>query len=189
MLELTRKLEDSRELVAEIERRSGENLAACYQCGTCTSTCAANLAFDIPPHVVIRMLQLGMVEEVMRSRTAQLCYDCMTCSSRCPVRIDVADVIETAKNMADERGIPEKERAQSLFRKLFLRNVSRHGRLHEASLLFWFNLKSGRLFNDLSLVPLVLRKHKVHVHPTRIRNRREIHRIFDVVKDYPKLKK
>ncbi len=189
MIELTKTLEDGRELVAEIERRTGQNLAACYQCGTCTSTCTANMAFDYPPHVMIRMLQLGMVDQVMSSHTAQLCYDCMTCSSRCPVRIDVADVIETAKNMADERGLPEPERALRLFRKLFLRNVSRHGRLHEASLLFWYNVKSGTLFNDMSLVPLILRKKKVHIHPTRIRNRREIRRIFSVVKNYPRLKK
>lgn len=187
MIDLTRTIAGGKETVAEIEKRSGQDISACYQCGTCTATCAGTFAFDIPPHRVMRYLQLGMVDEVLGSSTGQLCYDCMTCSSRCPVRIDVALVIETAKNISDERGIPESERGLRLFRQLFLKNVNSHGRLHEASLLAWFNIRSGRLFEEFSLMPLILRKKKVHLNPRRIRNRAEIRRIFKKAKDYPKL--
>jgi len=186
MINVNRSIREGRETVTEIERRSGQKVSDCYQCGTCSSTCAAAGAFDNPPHVFMRMLQLGLVDRALASTTAQLCYDCMTCSSRCPIRIDVADVIETAKNIADERGIEESERGLRRFRRLFLRNVRRHGRLHEASLLVWFNLMSGRPFNDLSLVPLVLRKRKVHIVPPRIRDRAGVRRIFKRAKERPK---
>lgn len=188
MIQVNKTVAAGKEIVEEIERRSGQKISACYQCATCTSTCAATFAFDYPPHRIMRLLQLGMVDEVLNSRTGQLCYDCMTCSSRCPIEIDVADIIETAKNMADERGLKESEHTMSLFRRLFLKNVSRHGRLHEASLLFWFNLKNFSPANDISLVPLVLKKKKVHVHPQRIKNRREVRRIFHKAEEYPKLK-
>lgn len=182
MIEVSKTVEGGREIVAEIERRSGQDISSCYQCGTCSSTCAATFAFDYPPHLVMRLLQLGMVDQVLSSRTGQLCYDCMTCSSRCPVGIDVADVIETAKNIADESGIRGPLKDVGIFRRLFLKNVRKHGRLHEASLLGWFNIKSGRFLNDLSLVPLVLKKRKLHLVAPRIRNRKEIHRIFNQVK-------
>ncbi|MFA6000530.1 MAG: 4Fe-4S dicluster domain-containing protein [Thermoleophilia bacterium] len=169
---------DGASVIREIERRSGERVSACYQCGRCTSTCTGAFAFDYPPHRIMRLLQLGQVEEVLNSRTAQLCFDCMTCSSRCPMTIDVAYVIETAKMIADERGIEGEEEGVRLFRLAFLKNVRRHGRLHEARLMAWINLRSGKIFNDISLVPKTLRKKKVHIVPPRIKNRREIHRIF-----------
>ncbi len=173
---------DGAALVADIERRSGERVSACYQCGRCTSTCAAAFAFDYPPHRIMRLLQLGQVDKVLNSRTAQLCFDCMTCSSRCPMTIDVANVIEQVKMIADEHGIRvNKEKSIRLFRRAFLKNVRRHGRLHEARLLTWINLRSFKPFNDLAVVPLILRRKKVHIVPPKIRNRREIHRIFHEV--------
>ena len=170
--------------VAEIERRSGERVSACYQCGRCTSTCTAAFAFDYPPHRIMRLLQLGQVDKVLNSRTAQLCFDCMTCSSRCPMSIDVANVIEHAKMIADERGIEGDERDIRLFRLAFLQNVRRHGRLHEAQLLTWMNLRTFKPLNDFNLVPLILRNKKMHVIPPRIKNREQIGRIFrEVNKD------
>lgn len=166
------------DVVADIERRSGERVSACYQCGRCTSTCTGAFAFDFPPHRIMRMLQLGQVDEVLNSRTAQICFDCMTCSTRCPMNIDVANVIEHAKMIADERGIEGGEKEIRLFRLAFLKNVRRHGRLHEARLLTWINFRSFRPFNDLSLVPLILRRKKIHIVPPRIKNRHEVHRIF-----------
>ncbi len=185
MIEAAKTIRAGEEMLAEIERRSGQDVSSCYQCGTCSSTCTATLAFDYPPHLFMRLLQLGLVERALASRTAQMCYDCMTCSSRCPVGIDVADVIETTKNIADESGRSRPPKEVALFRRLFLRNVCRHGRLHEAGLLAWYNIKSGQFFNDLSLVPLVLRKKKVHLVPPRIRQRRELRRIFRQAKTKP----
>jgi len=136
----------------------------------------------------MRMLQLGQVDEVLNSRTAQICYDCMACSTRCPMNIDVANVIEHAKMIADERGIVGDEKEISLFRLAFLKNVRRHGRLHEARLLTWINFRSFRPFNDLSLVSLILHRKKIHIVPPKIKNRGEIHRIFQEtnVGDEPK---
>jgi heterodisulfide reductase subunit C len=178
LIPVSRNVAAGSAFVAEIERRSGQRVSDCYQCGRCTSTCAGAFAFDIPPHRLMRLLQLGMVNEVLGSSTAQLCYDCMTCSLRCPMNIDVAVVVETAKNMADELGLNDGERKTRIFRREFLRNVRRHGRLHEPSLLTWINMKTGRPVNDLSLVPLILRKKKVHVVPPRIRNLRDLRRMF-----------
>ncbi len=168
-------------LLAEIEKRSGQRLSACYQCGRCTSTCVAAFAFDYPPHRLMRLLQVGMVREVLASRAAQLCLDCMTCSMRCPMKLDVAGVIETAKAVADEAGLKDSERDLRLFRRGFLNNVRRHGRLHEAGLFFWFNLRTNNLFNDAGLLPPMLRKKNFHFVPPRIRHRRQVRRLFQQI--------
>ncbi|MBE0430080.1 MAG: 4Fe-4S dicluster domain-containing protein [Thermoleophilia bacterium] len=178
MIPVSSSLADGASLVAEIERRTGMRVSACYQCGRCTSTCPGAFAFDIPPHRMMRLLQMGIVERVLSSTTAQLCFDCMTCSLRCPQGVDLATIIETAKSVADEMGFRDTEKAMRVFRREFLKNVRRHGRLHEPSLLTWINLKTGRPFNDLSLVPLILRKKKVHFVPPRIRNLRHLRHIF-----------
>ncbi len=178
MINLSRSVSAGAPIISEIERRSGQQISACYQCGRCTSTCAGSFAFDYSPHRLMRLLQFGMVEEVLRSRTAQLCLDCMTCSLRCPMSIDVAAVIDTAKAIADEMGFKDTERDLRLFRRGFLKNVRRHGRLHEAGLLSWFNIRTRKFTNDLSLVPLLMRKKKIHVVPPRIRNKHEMRRIF-----------
>ncbi|MCL4309347.1 MAG: 4Fe-4S dicluster domain-containing protein [Thermoleophilia bacterium] len=178
MINLSRTVTEGAPLVAEIERRSGQRVSACLQCGRCTSTCVAAHAFDFPPHRLMHMLQIGLVQEVLASRTAQLCLDCMTCSMRCPMKIDVAGVIETAKAVADEAGLRDTERDLRLFRREFLRNVRRHGRLHETSMLLRYNFATRKLTNDISLVPLILRKRKVHLFPPKVKNLRQMRRIF-----------
>lgn len=185
MIQVSRTIADGAAIIAETEKRTGQKISDCNQCGRCTSTCAGSFAFDRPPHQLMRMLQLGQVDEALASRTAQLCYDCMTCSSRCPMNIDVAYIIETVNNISQEKKIRYSVKTMRLFRRIFLKNVRRHGRLHEASLLSMFNLRSGKLTNDISLAPLILRKKKFHVFPPRIRDRAEIRRIFAEIREGP----
>ncbi|MFL7807317.1 MAG: 4Fe-4S dicluster domain-containing protein, partial [Anaerolineae bacterium] len=68
----------------EVERRSGQNLARCYQCGKCSAGCPIAFEMDYPPHQVIRGVQMGMRDLVLASSTIWLCAACETCSTRCP---------------------------------------------------------------------------------------------------------
>lgn len=178
MIDISRKLAAGASIVSEIERRAQVRISDCNQCGRCTSTCAGAFAFDYPPHRIMRFLQVGMVEEVLTATATQLCFDCMTCSMRCPMGVDVATVIETTKNLADEMDLKDTEKRMRVFRREFLKNVRRNGRLHEPSLLTWINLKTGRPFNDLSLVRLVMGKKKVHFVPPRVKHLRHLRRLF-----------
>jgi len=76
---------------------SGENVRECYQCGKCTAACPVNKAMDILPHQVIRFLQLGMANEVLKSNTIWICASCFTCAGRCPRGVDVARVMEALR--------------------------------------------------------------------------------------------
>ncbi len=92
----------------------------CYQCGNCTAGCPAAFTFDYTPNQVMRMLQVGLVDQVLDSKAVQLCVQCLTCTARCPRNIDIAGIFEDLKTIAtaQERDVPEHVKA---FNKAFMK--------------------------------------------------------------------
>lgn len=95
---------DQRRFIERIEELSGENVFACYQCGRCSAGCPMASEMDLLPNQVIRMVQMGLDEEVLRSKTLFLCASCFTCESRCPKGIDMARVMEAVRHLLDPKG-------------------------------------------------------------------------------------
>ncbi|NLJ59680.1 MAG: heterodisulfide reductase [Firmicutes bacterium] len=92
----------SREVIATEDKRklqdiSGEEVLSCYQCGKCSAGCAMTEAMDLLPHQVIRLLQLGQVEEALHSRTIWVCASCLACSARCPRGMNLPNVMESLR--------------------------------------------------------------------------------------------
>jgi len=88
-----------------LSQREGETLKACFQCGTCTSSCpTARFTASYRPRTVLRMAQLGLREKVLSSPTLWLCTACFTCSDRCPQGVEVASVLRVLRNLAVEKG-------------------------------------------------------------------------------------
>lgn len=85
------------ELTAKIEELSGENILKCYQCGRCSAGCPAVGAMDILPNQIMRLIQLGAIDEVMKSKTVWVCASCLTCTARCPKGVDIAKILEAAR--------------------------------------------------------------------------------------------
>jgi len=85
--------------VAKVEELSGQNLLACYQCGKCSAGCPNVDQMDIPPNQIIRFAQLGMEEELKNSKSIWICASCMTCNVRCPKGINIAEVIESIRQI------------------------------------------------------------------------------------------
>lgn len=86
------------ELAERVQELSGENVYACYQCGTCTSGCPFVRDMDIAPDKLMRRLMYGM-EDVLASKTIWLCVSCFMCAERCPRDIDVAKVMEALRQI------------------------------------------------------------------------------------------
>jgi len=83
--------------VAKVEELSGQNLLACYQCGKCSAGCPAVSQMDILPNQVIRLAQLGLKDDLLKSKSIWVCASCMTCNSRCPKGVNIAEVMEALR--------------------------------------------------------------------------------------------
>ena len=89
-----------RDTLAEI---SGQCFSACYQCGNCSAGCPVRESMDLPPHVVIRCLQLGCLGELDGVNTPWICASCQGCSVRCPRGVDIARAMEALRQIVLRR--------------------------------------------------------------------------------------
>ncbi len=100
------------ELLRRVEELSGQEVMACYQCGNCSAGCPAASAMDLLPNQIIRLLQLGRVEEALSAKAIWYCATCLTCEARCPKGIDIARLTEALRTLALEKGIQHVEVAE-----------------------------------------------------------------------------
>ena len=88
-----------------VQEPGAEGIRSCYACGTCTAGCPVrrvNPAYN--PRKLIRMILLGMREEVLEGKEIWLCSSCYTCQERCPQGIRITDTIIVLRNMAVREG-------------------------------------------------------------------------------------
>ena len=86
------------ELAAEVEELSGENLFACYQCGTCSAGCPFIDDMDLGPDEVIRYVVLDR-KEVLNSNAIWMCASCYTCAERCPRDLNITKIMEALRQI------------------------------------------------------------------------------------------
>ncbi len=87
------------------KRLGGENIKACFACGTCSAGCPIHEFYpDYNPRKIVHMVLLGMKKEVLSSPVIWLCSTCYTCYERCPQDVKLIEVMNVLKNMATEEG-------------------------------------------------------------------------------------
>jgi heterodisulfide reductase subunit C len=167
-----------RSLLAAVEAKSGQKISACYQCRKCANGCPLAFAMDVMPNQVMRMVELGMEEELLRSRTIWICASCQTCTTRCPNDIDVAGVMDALRQLSLAAGVAA-ERNVVHFHKALLDSVRRHGRVFELAMVGRYKLASGDILGDVKLGCKMLRRNKLKLLPKSVRGKAEIRSIFD----------
>jgi heterodisulfide reductase subunit C len=165
-------------LEKDIEARSGEKARLCYQCGKCSTGCLFDFAMDILPHQVMKLVQYGRKERLLRSRTLWVCASCVTCTARCPNGIDVARVIDALREMALEEGVEPADRNVPVFHRCFLGNIRATGRISEPVLMGSYKMLSGDLISYVGLAAEMLKKGKIRMIPSVVKKHWEIRRIF-----------
>ena len=88
------------EFVKKVSEISEQNLNLCYQCGKCSAGCPMSFAMDLLPNQIMRLVQLGMEEDIANSKTIWLCASCFTCTVRCPKGVDISRVMEALRVIA-----------------------------------------------------------------------------------------
>ncbi len=65
----------------------------CLTCGTCTGGCPASELFDMDPRKLVRLLVLGLDEEVKQTPWSWVCTMCARCLKQCPMSIDIPRLV------------------------------------------------------------------------------------------------
>lgn len=87
------------EFIGRLERISGEDFKKCYQCGNCSAGCPVSYEMEVQPTQVMRLLQLGRVQDVMKANSMWVCVGCLQCYSRCPKGVSVANTLEALRQI------------------------------------------------------------------------------------------
>ena len=186
VLELPEVITPTTSLRKRVEELSGQNVSACFQCEKCTNGCPVSFAMDIVPHKVMRLIQLGLKDEVLRSDTIWLCTSCETCTTRCPNGIDIAHIMDTLQQMSQREGIKASQPDVPIFHNAFLASMKRHGRVHEMTMVVTFLLKSQGIRGLLNYTGMgldMMLKGKIVLLPSPLRANSQVRNIFNKSKE------
>lgn len=150
-INLTDTLHGNEWFIEQVGRESGQPVQQCYQCGKCTAGCPIAFSMDVPPHRVMRMVQLGLRDKALGCNSIWLCAYCSTCTVRCPRNVNLAQVMDCLRIMAgrENRAGSGRSRHVALFNRNFLNSVRRYGRLHEFDTMLKYNLISRQPFKNI----------------------------------------
>ncbi|MUM76017.1 4Fe-4S dicluster domain-containing protein [Pseudodesulfovibrio sp. F-1] len=143
-------------------------VGACMQCGTCTASCPNWYAMDVTPRRMWRMVQFGMIDDILKSRTFWLCSSCYMCTLRCPRGLRLTSAMGALKRLARLDGARQARR-NGAFYEAFMSDVEANGRLQEASMMQGYFLRRMDPRLPMAFLPLGLRmlgKGKLHL-PSR----------------------
>ncbi len=86
-------------------RPGGENIKACFSCGTCTATCpVSQIDSEFNPRKIIRQVLLGMRKEVLADPVIWRCVQCYGCYAKCPQDVKFTEVMAALREMAVQEG-------------------------------------------------------------------------------------
>ena len=156
-------------------QRSRQPVSCCYHCQRCGGGCPVTEAAGTPPNRFLRLLQLGLVDEVLENPLLWLCVGCSACGVRCPNNISTNEVIDQVRALSmDCKRIGSTAKDQRLFHRLFVGQVRRFGRIHELSLVMELKLRTRKWFTDLLLGQRMFFKGKLPLLPHRVKDLRMI---------------
>jgi len=173
------------DFLAEVEKRSGQNMSDCYQCGKCSGGCPVLAELDLSPNRIIRLVQLGLEDDALQNETIWCCAGCGTCNGRCPMGIDIVGVMDALRAIAIKKGVKKPGGAHRMwaFYRSFLDCVRQTGRLSEVGLMGGYNVNSGRLFTNVAKAPWFFLKGKVSLSTHQIARLDRLQRVFERIEE------
>ncbi len=157
----------------------GEKIPTCMQCGVCAGSCPVSHEMEFTPRQLVRMIQLGLKQEVLNSNTIWICTTCFSCSVRCPRGIHPTELMETLKPLAIKEGIKNKNAS---FDQIFTEIVKKNGRASEFLLISKYSLSDLGMVKQLPLGLSLLSKGKLPLSVDKMEDARELDAIFKLEK-------
>ncbi|MBS0013433.1 MAG: 4Fe-4S dicluster domain-containing protein [Desulfobacterales bacterium] len=162
----------------EVSQRSGVITDLCWHCKCCSGGCPFAHAMDFLPNQVIRMVQLGIREQVLSCGAIWLCVGCNTCSMECPTAIDMAAVMDALRQMAIEQGEAIAEPDILNFHREVINSIYRHGRTHKLEIMLRYKLQTRKWLSDMNTGLRMMSKRKLDLRPSKVTHIAAIRRMF-----------
>jgi heterodisulfide reductase subunit C len=161
---------------------AGHKLRTCIQCGTCTASCPAAEAMDISPRQMWRMVQLGLEDEVMHSKTMWLCSICYQCHVRCPRGIPLTETIAKLKQLAIQKRIQEWPESTKFY-KIFSDVMRRYGHMREMEFmaLYFFSTNPFAMLDLTGMALAMLMRGKIRPELPKLGGEGRLDRLFNRV--------
>jgi heterodisulfide reductase subunit C len=171
------------EFIGKIEGMSRSNLSRCWHCMACSGGCPFSQDMDIMPNAVLRMVQFGLKEAVLKTSTIWLCVGCNTCSMECPNAVDVAAVMDALRQVAIKEGADIAEPGILAFHNAVVNSIGRYGRTHKLEIMMRYKLSEKELFSDIDLGMKMLSKRKLDLLPSKVKDKKAIRSLFDLPRE------
>jgi len=158
------------DFIQEVEKLpGGDKVLECIQCGVCAGSCPTRFAMDYSPTQILKMINLGMREQVLSSSTIWECTSCHTCAARCPRGIEITTLMMSLKNLSLKANLA-KSKTKPKFHKSFFEVINKYGRLSETVLMTKTMKKSDpkAIMHNASLGLRMARKGKIRLRPEKI---------------------
>lgn len=84
-------------LIEELKQYGTVNTEACFNCGNCTAICPLTDDEHPFPRSTIRLLQMGLREQLLESTDPWMCYYCGDCTRTCPKGAEPAETMMAAR--------------------------------------------------------------------------------------------
>ena len=171
------------DFVHEVEKLpGGDKILECIQCGVCSGGCPTRYSMDYSPTQIIKMITLGMRDEVLSSYTIWKCSSCYTCFSRCPRGIDFTTLMMSLKNLSLKENLA-KSKVKPKFHKGFYEIITKYGRLSEVLIQTKTMKKSDlkALMHNASLGMRLMKKGKISLRPVKIERTADLETMLKTV--------
>lgn len=130
------------------------------------------------------MVQLGMKDEILNSKTIWLCASCETCATRCPNEINIVRLMDTLRAESRKEGVNSSVSKILKFHEAFVEEIKMKGRIDEALLMARYELKSRDFMSITKIKELsnmaiaMIKKGKIHIPTLKRYSPSAISRIF-----------
>ncbi len=160
------------------DKIGGVPIQRCYHCRKCTAGCPLATEMEYNPNKIIKMIQMGMKDDVLNSSAIWLCASCETCISRCPNNVDIARMMDVLREMAIEKGVAIPQKNVLALHKAFLASIKMFGRINEPLMLAHYKLLSKDFFSDLDMGLSMFLKGKISIISPKTRDMASVKKIF-----------
>jgi heterodisulfide reductase subunit C2 len=168
-----------RGIIDQVKAISGVDVNACLQCKKCTNGCPVAPYTSSSPSEIIKRLQLGAGEELLGTEIIWTCASCATCFSRCPMEINMADVMDALRVLAEAKGAAKPEGNMPLMNRILLGTIKTFGRTYDLGAMALYKAGTSSYGKDLDKVPMILKKGKIAILPPQGADKKMVKRIFN----------